>query len=64
MNINDTSNNTLIEPPRRLTRKQCRKWVGCKETPKYLRHIGGGYVSLREAAPEASVSPSNSKTRH
>jgi hypothetical protein len=55
---------TLVEPPRRLTRKQAHKWVGTKETPKYLRHVGVDYASLRAPAPETIAFSTPSKTRH
>lgn len=51
------------EPPRRLTRKQAHKHQHCAVTPKYLRHVGASYGSLREPPVDTHFSPAN-VTRH
>lgn len=61
MHINENRLSFLAEPPRRLTRKQSVKWTGAKETPKQLRHVGGGYTAFREVELTPSRDPS---TRH
>lgn len=63
MNSSDTPSKTLAEPPRRLTRKQSFKWSGSSVIPKYLRHAGENYVSLREV-PDLSSVGDNKMTRH